>query len=102
MDLIIALDCGIKAWTEVHIERKRIDFIICVSSSSGNVLPEAVAVWTLKKDCSYPYDENSVAVGHWFQLIQALDKSMAKISMTFSYPDLVITAIAAEICSIDR
>ena len=73
IELIIALDCGIKAHKQVeYATDKGIDFIICDHHQPGDTLPEAVAVLDPKRrDCLYPYDELS-GCGVGFKLVQAL------------------------------
>ena len=73
ISLIIALDCGIKALSQVaYAKEKGIDFIICDHHRPGETLPDAVAVLDPKRaDCAYPYDELS-GCGVGFKLVQAL------------------------------
>lgn len=99
VELIIALDCGIKALDKVnYAKEKGIDFIICDHHRPGEVLPDAVAVLDPKRnDCSYPYDE-LCGCGIGFKLIQALGQVNGQnIDDFIPYLDLVITAIAADI-----
>ena len=99
IDLIIALDCGIKAIDKVaYANEKGIDFIICDHHRPGEILPEAVAVLDPKRnDCSYPYDE-LCGCGIGFKLIQALGQANDEsIDDLIPYLDLVATAIAADI-----
>ncbi len=102
IQLIIALDCGIKAVDKVaYARQKGIDFIICDHHRPGEVLPEAVAVLDPKRtDCSYPYDE-LCGCGIGFKLIQALEQNAGRpVDGILSYLDLVATAIAADIVPI--
>lgn len=98
-ELIIALDCGVKAIDKVaYAQEKGIDFIICDHHRPGDNLPKAVAVLDPKRDdCKYPYDE-LCGCGVGFKLVQAL---ASKHNETFedlvTYLDLVATAIAADI-----
>ncbi len=99
VNLIIALDCGIKALDKVaYATKKGIDFIICDHHRPGDSLPEAVAVLDPKRnDCFYPYDE-LCGCGIGFKLIQALGQVNGQsIDDLIPYLDLVITAIAADI-----
>uniref|UniRef100_UPI0039A5A2A1 single-stranded-DNA-specific exonuclease RecJ n=1 Tax=Ornithobacterium rhinotracheale TaxID=28251 RepID=UPI0039A5A2A1 len=102
IQLIISLDCGIKANEMVnYAKEKGIDFIICDHHFPGEKLPEAIAVLDPKReDCQYPYDGLS-GCGVGFKLIQALAKPL-KISdkELFSYLDLVAVSIAADIVPI--
>jgi len=98
-DLIIALDCGIKAIDKVdYATKKGIDFIICDHHRPGNKLPNAVAILDAKRDdCSYPYDE-LCGCGVGFKLVQALASRKGQgIDDLTEYLDLVATAIAADI-----
>lgn len=99
MNLIIALDCGIKALDKVsYASEKGIDFIICDHHRPGDEIPNAVAVLDPKRnDCNYPYDE-LCGCGIGFKLIQAMNEKAAKPLQTIlPYLDLVATAIAADI-----
>ena len=100
--LIIALDCGIKAFKQVDYAKKQgIDFIICDHHLPGETWPDAVAVLDPKRpDCGYPYKE-LCGCGVGFKLIQALNQSNGKTAMELvSFLDLVVTAIAADIVPI--
>lgn len=99
VNLIIALDCGIKALDKVaYATKKGIDFIICDHHRPGDSLPEAVAVLDPKRnDCFYPYEE-LCGCGIGFKLIQALGQVNGQsIDDLIPYLDLVTTAIAADI-----
>ncbi|MBT8280949.1 MAG: single-stranded-DNA-specific exonuclease RecJ [Muriicola sp.] len=98
-ELIIALDCGIKALDKVaYAKEKGIDFIICDHHRPGDQIPDAVAVLDPKRnDCNYPYDE-LCGCGIGFKLIQAMEQQQGRsIDGIISYLDLVATAIAADI-----
>jgi single-stranded-DNA-specific exonuclease len=102
IQLIIALDCGIKAIDKVEYARQKgIDFIICDHHRPGEVLPDAVAVLDPKRaDCTYPYDE-LCGCGIGFKLVQALEQRAGRSAEGIrSYLDLVATAIAADIVPI--
>lgn len=99
MQLIIALDCGIKAIDKVsYAKEKGIDFVICDHHRPGENLPDAVAILDPKRsDCSYPYDE-LCGCGIGFKLIQALGSKLGEeLDQLLVYLDLVATAIAADI-----
>lgn len=102
IDLVVALDCGIKATDKIlYAKEKGIDFIICDHHRPGNQLPAAVAVLNPKReDCNYPYKE-LCGCGIGFKLIQAVSQSR-DISQEEVYPylDLVATAIGADIVPI--
>ena len=71
-NLIITLDCGIKAVEKVaYAATKGIDVIVCDHHTPGEELPNAVAVLNMKRsDCSYPYKDLS-GCGVGFKLAQA-------------------------------
>lgn len=97
--LIIALDCGIKAFEQVdYAQSLGIDFIICDHHLPDDKLPKAVAVLDPKRsDCKYPYKE-LCGCGIGFKLIQALHihLDLTEEALT-EYLDLVATAIAADL-----
>ena len=100
--LIIALDCGIKAIEKVaYAKEKGIDFIICDHHRPGDLLPQAKAVLDPKRvDCVYPYKE-LCGCGVGFKLIQALAiRSGGTIEDLVGYLDLVAIAIGADIVPI--
>ena len=98
-ELIIALDCGIKAIDQVsYSNSKNIDFIICDHHRPGEVLPEAYAILDPKQeDCTYPYDELSgCAIG--FKLAQALESVIGDNSYNvYELLDLVAVSVACDI-----
>ena len=102
IDLIIALDCGIKAINKIeYAADKGIEFIICDHHRPGDELPQAHAILNPKReDCDYPYKE-LCGCGIGFKLIQGLSQSL-EIAEERIYPylDLVATAIAADIVPI--
>ena len=103
IQLIIALDCGIKAVDKVaYAKEKGIDFIICDHHLPGEELPQATALLDPKRsDCDYPFDE-LCGCGIGFKLIQALSESWDESEeKLFPYLDLVATAIAADIVPIE-
>ena len=71
-NLIITLDCGIKAVEKVaYAASKGIDVIVCDHHTPGEELPNAVAVLNMKRsDCPYPYKDLS-GCGVGFKLAQA-------------------------------
>ena len=101
-NLVIALDCGVKALEKIdYANKKGIDFIICDHHRPGNDLPKAVAVLDPKRsDCNYPY-KDLCGCGVGFKLIQALGKQYSETSEELmSYLDLVAIAIGADIVSL--
>ncbi|WP_234953062.1 single-stranded-DNA-specific exonuclease RecJ [Psychroflexus halocasei] len=99
IDLIIALDCGIKAIDKVaYAKEKNIDFVICDHHRPGENLPEAVAVLDPKRDdCHYPYDE-LCGCGVGFKLAQAIQEKLGLSERkVYHYLDLVAIAIGSDI-----
>ena len=101
-ELMICLDCGIKAIDQVkYAAEKGIDVIICDHHRPGTELPEAVAVLDPKRqDCDYPFKE-LCGCGVGFKLLQALNQSLElPLKELFAYLDLVAIAIGADIVPI--
>ena len=101
-NLIIALDCGIKAIDKVaYAKEKDIDFIICDHHRPGDEVPDAIAVLDPKQnDCPYPFKE-LCGCGVGFKLISALAfKQGAPLESLVPYLDLVAIAIGADIVPI--
>tara|TARA_B100001758_G_scaffold247879_1_gene268025 strand:- start:3293 stop:4981 length:1689 start_codon:yes stop_codon:yes gene_type:complete len=98
-NLIIALDCGIRAVSQVaYANEKGIDFIICDHHTPAEEIPSAVAILNPKQfDCTYPFKELS-GCGVGFKLIQAycLNNNIHQEEIT-SLLDLVVVSIAADI-----
>jgi len=102
INLIIALDCGIKAQDKVaYANKKNIDFIICDHHRPGKDLPKAIAVLDPKRDdCTYPFDE-LCGCGIGFKLIQAIaEKRQQDFLEIVPFLDLVAIAIGADIVPI--
>lgn len=100
-DLIIALDCGIKAIDKVeYAQSLGIDFIICDHHLPGEKIPNAVAVLDPKrKDCTYPFKELS-GCGVGFKLCQALNTIyQIPVEQLYELTDLLAISIAADIVS---
>lgn len=100
--LVIALDCGIKAVEKIeYANEKNVDFIICDHHRPGDVLPNAVAVLDPKRaDCDYPFKELS-GCGVGFKLISALAKHQNEsFKSLIQYLDFVAISIAADIVPI--
>jgi single-stranded-DNA-specific exonuclease len=102
VDLMISLDCGIKAFAAIdHARDLGIDFIVCDHHNPGDELPGAVAVLDPKRtDCKYPFKELS-GCGVGFKLLQALSDTLAwPDAPLWDLLDLVATSIAADIVPI--
>ncbi|MCK9448574.1 MAG: single-stranded-DNA-specific exonuclease RecJ [Bacteroidales bacterium] len=100
--LVIALDCGIKAVDKInYANEKGVDFIICDHHRPGDVLPDAVAVLDPKRaDCNYPFKELS-GCGVGFKLISALaQRQHIPFKNLLPYLDFVAISIAADIVPI--
>lgn len=76
-ELIITVDCGIKAYSEAQfLAEQGIDLIITDHHTPDPPLPEAVAVINPKrKKCDYP-NSNLAGVGLAFKLITALQQEL--------------------------
>lgn len=101
-NLVIALDCGIKAVEKIkYASTRKVDFIICDHHRPGDELPEAVAVLDAKRsDCTYPFKELS-GCGVGFKLISALAKKQNEpFDQLKQLLDLVAISIAADIVPI--
>ena len=97
--LIIALDCGIRAFNQVdYANEKEIDFIICDHHNPADKIPNAIAILNPKQsDCNYPYKELS-GCGVGFKLIQAYSqKNNIDFSEISEYLDLLTVSIGADI-----
>ncbi|MET4107753.1 single-stranded-DNA-specific exonuclease [Hymenobacter sp. UYP22] len=100
--LIIALDCGVKAVEKIAYANERgVDFIICDHHLPGVELPAAVAVLDPKrKDCPYPFKELS-GCGVGFKLMQAFTQQQGLPEEDlYELLDLVAVSIAADIVPI--
>ncbi len=102
VNLIISLDCGIRAHDKVAMAKEKgIDFIICDHHTPGESLPPAMAVLDPKRsDCHYPYKELS-GCGVGFKLLQGLTKVNSwEEADLWPLLDLVAVSIAADIVPI--
>lgn len=101
-NLVIVLDCGIKAIEKItYANERHVDFIICDHHRPSDKLPDAIAVLDSKRtDCQYPYKELS-GCGVGFKLITALAMSLKRpIEEVYELLDLVAVSIAADIVPI--
>ena len=97
--LIIALDCGIRAFEQVnYANKKAIDFIICDHHTPATKLPNALAILNPKQlDCNYPYKELS-GCGVGFKLIQAYcNNNNIQFNEIIDLLDLLAISIGADI-----
>lgn len=99
VNLIITLDCGIKAIDQAKEAGKRnIDFIILDHHLPGPQLPKAVAILDPKQpSCEYPFKELSgCAIA--FKLVQGLSHHhQTDVEEINSLLDLVVVSIASDI-----
>ncbi len=101
-DLIITLDCGIKAIEKVaYAASKGIDVIICDHHLPEDTLPAAVAVLNPKRlDCSYPFDDLS-GCGVGFKLVQAYSqKNNIPFDELKPLLDLLVVSIASDLVTV--
>lgn len=102
INLIITLDCGIKAVEMTdYANAKNIDMIICDHHLPGVKLPNARAILDPKiEGCAYPFKELS-GCGVGFKLLQAICEAFDyDPDLLYNYLDLVAVSIAADIVPI--
>ncbi len=100
--LVIALDCGIKAFNNAKLARElALDLIICDHHLPGDELPDAFAILDPKrKDCDYPFDGLS-GCGVGFKLLQAFcQQNTIDQNELYEYLDLVAVSIASDLVPI--
>ena len=101
VDLVITLDCGIKAIDKVEYARtKGIEVIICDHHLPENELPGAVAILDPKReDCHYPFDD-LCGCGVGFKLVQGYVQRY-KLDPEVLEPllDLQVVSIASDLVS---
>ncbi|MDR1762090.1 MAG: single-stranded-DNA-specific exonuclease RecJ [Bacteroidales bacterium] len=103
IDLILTLDCGIKAvGTIAQANQNGIDVIVCDHHEVADELPAALAILNPKqKDCLYPFKDLS-GCGVGFKLIHALciEKKLPLKEYLFCYLDILALSIAADMVSV--
>ncbi len=100
--LIIALDCGIRAIDRAkQAKAAGLDLIICDHHLPGKALPDALAILDPKQaDCAYPFKELS-GCGVGFKLLQGFcQQNTIEKEKLFNYLDLVAVSIASDIVPI--
>ncbi len=100
-DLVIALDCGIKAVEKVsRLKEAQIDVIICDHHTPGEVIPDAIVLNPKQEKCNYPFKELS-GCGVGFKLLDGwcVQKGVDKESL-FSLLDLVAISIGADLVEV--
>ena len=98
IDLVIALDCGIKdIESSKAIKKLNIDLIICDHHNPGVSLPDAFSILNPKQNgCNYPF-KDLCGCGVGFKLIQCLVKKY-NLEVDYSFlVQLVAIATAADI-----
>ena len=99
IQLIITLDCGIKAYASIARAVERgIDVVVCDHHEVGEALPLAYAILDPKQPgCPYPFKELS-GCGIGFKLLQAFCKQYGvKSDILYDYLDLVAVSTACDI-----
>ncbi|MFK7971869.1 MAG: single-stranded-DNA-specific exonuclease RecJ [Bacteroidia bacterium] len=104
--ILLCLDCGIKAHTQVrHANQKGIDVIICDHHKPGETMPEALAILDPQRpDCEYP-EQVLTGCGVGFKLCQALHEVWKEEGNAIpdpfdAYADLITLSIASDIVPI--
>jgi single-stranded-DNA-specific exonuclease len=97
-DLLITLDCGIKAQVELaRAKAARIDVIVCDHHQPDITLPDALILNPKQNSCAYPFKELS-GCGVAFKLLQGLYQQLnLDAQQLFQSLDLVALSIGADI-----
>ena len=101
VDLVITLDCGIKAIDKVEYARtKDIEVIICDHHLPESELPGAVAILDPKReDCHYPFDD-LCGCGVGFKLAQGyVQRYNLDPELLMPLLDLQVVSIASDLVS---
>ncbi|MDG1334347.1 MAG: single-stranded-DNA-specific exonuclease RecJ [Crocinitomicaceae bacterium] len=98
IELIITLDCGIKALDRIAEARTAgIDVIVCDHHRPGSELPNAIVLDPKRSDCAYPFDE-LCGCGVGFKLMQALfQKQDWSMEPLWNQLDLLALSIGADL-----
>ncbi|MDR0543739.1 MAG: single-stranded-DNA-specific exonuclease RecJ [Odoribacteraceae bacterium] len=99
VSLMIVTDCGVKSIEQVdYARRKGLDVIICDHHTTGEEIPNAVAVLDPRRvDCPYPYKWLS-GCGVSFKLAQAYNlRRGLPMKKLHAMLDLVCVSIASDI-----
>lgn len=102
INLIISVDCGIRAVDRIYEAKKAgIDFIICDHHEPPEILPQALAILDPKqKDCIYSYKE-LCGCGVAFKLLQGFcDQNTIDEEYLLKYLDLLAIATCSDIVPI--
>jgi len=98
INLVIALDCGIKdVLASESMKKNSIDLIICDHHKPGEILPEAIAILNPKQqDCQYPFKE-LCGCGIGLKLIQSYNHKF-NLNLNFEiFFQLAAVASAADV-----
>ena len=101
--LIIVLDCGIKAVSEIAYARELgIDFVICDHHVPDEVMPPAVAILNPKRpDSTYPF-KHLCGCGVGFKLMQAFAKNNGiPFSRLIPLLDFCAVSIASDLVPVE-
>jgi single-stranded-DNA-specific exonuclease len=98
IDLLITLDCGIKALDRIADARAAgIDVIVCDHHRPGSELPDALVLDPKRADCFYPFDE-LCGCGVGFKLMQGLFTKMNwNLDPLWKQLDLLALSIGADL-----
>ena len=98
IDLLITLDCGIKAKVELERAQKaNIDVIVCDHHQPDSNLPDVLILNPKQAECTYPFKELS-GCGVAFKLLQGLYQQLqVSEENLFKSLDLVALSIGADI-----
>ncbi len=98
-NLIVSLDCGIKAVEKVkYASEHGVDFVICDHHTASDRIPDACAVLDPKQPhCQYPFKELS-GCGVGYKLLQAYCRTHGFDEEELNqYLDLLVVSIASDI-----
>ena len=102
INLIISLDCGIRAIDQIEYAKQyKIDFIICDHHTPSKEIPDAYSVLNPKQfDCKYPNKDLS-GCGVGFKLITAYTIcNSIDINTTYGYLGLLAISIVSDMVPI--
>lgn len=101
VQLLITLDCGIKATEQIARARAAgIDVIVCDHHEPGDEIPDAIVLDPKRKDCKYPYKELS-GCGVGFKLLQAMvEKQGSSRVELVELMDFLAISIGADIVDV--
>ncbi len=101
-DLVIALDCGVRAVNQaIQAKEGGIDLIICDHHLPGDELPNVLALLDPKQPgCKYPFKELS-GCGVGFKLLEGFcQQNTIDKEKLYDFLDLVVVSIASDIVPI--